>query len=159
VPVAQQKIVFGGVGSLDDHSRCLCDYGVGQGALLLLSIRPKGRSARVSESFLASPRLAKKHEPLQIMNNVAKFKKNNSGDSQSKTVVECLPDWRRATLTPLQAEWTHEQGYFDYQFLPDNSFFDLTGRIRRRFSTHDRLAKSASGRLVPWPTSAPHTAR
>lgn len=159
VPVAEQKIVFGGVGSLDNHRRCLCDYGVGQGALLLLSIRPKGRSVRGSESFLASPRLAKKHEPSQIMNNVAKFKKKNTGDIPGQTFVECLPDWQRATQTPLQAEWKHEQGYHDYQFLADNSFFDLTARIRERFPAHDRLAKSASGRLGPWLPSAPHTAR
>mmetsp|Transcript_82565 Transcript_82565/g.159513 ORF Transcript_82565/g.159513 Transcript_82565/m.159513 type:complete len:411 (-) Transcript_82565:514-1746(-) len=161
VPVTQQKLVFGGVGSLDDHSRCLCDYGVGHGALLLLSLRPEGRSARGSETFLASPRLSKVHEPSQIMNNVANFKHKDktSGYSQGNPVVESLPDWQRATLTPLQAEWKHEQGYFDYQFLPGNSFLDRTGRDRRRFPTHDRLAKSASGRLVPWPPSAPHTAR
>jgi len=159
VPIAQQKIVFGGVGSLDDNNRCLCDYGVGHGALLLLSIRPEERSAKGSVSFLASPRLAKKHEPSQIMKNVAQFKTKKSADGQGNTFVECLPDWQRATLTPLQAEWKHEQGYFDYQFLPDNSFFDLTGRVRSRFATHDRLAKSASGRLVPGMVSAPHTAR
>jgi len=156
VPIARQKLVFGRVGPLDDHSRALCDYNIGHGALLYFSARPEP-STKKGQSFLASPKLADMQEPGFILDRMGKFMTGQGRSNRGKDVVECLPDWRRARSTDLKVEWPLEQQYFDYQFMPDNHIFDLVGRVRKRFGRHDRAAKSAAA----WAhaETPPHTAR
>merc|ERR1719162_2614173 len=64
IPASQQKIVFGRIGPLDDDAKALCDYDVGHGALLYLSVRPALNSKnKKTLEHLASPRLASSQEP------------------------------------------------------------------------------------------------
>lgn len=145
VAASRQKIVFGRIGPLDDDAKALCDYDVGHGALLYLSVRPALNSKnKKTLEHLASPRLASSQEPGIILERIGKFVNGKVGSKKGKDLVrlEVLPDWKRPRPTAVEVEWPHEQAYYDYSLMRDNSFFDLTGRVRRRFRDIPRAAKS-----------------
>lgn len=53
-PESRQRLVCGHAGPLDRDERALCDYDVGHGALLYLSLKPDATTAKEPLRFLAS---------------------------------------------------------------------------------------------------------
>jgi len=147
VPVAEQKLVFGRVGALDDDERFICEYDVGHGALIYLSVKPSKASPRKDgPKFLATAALAAERNPRALLDRVARFVKEGKGSKNGMEIVEHLPDWqkKKADCMEVKVEWPHEQPYHDYMSLPDNNIFDLTGRVRKRFQEIPQTARFMS---------------
>lgn len=142
VPVARQKLVFGLAGQLDVDSKALCEYNIGHGATILMSVKPEKAKGRKEPQFLASPKLASLQEPGFILDRVSKFVKGKVGPKKGQDLVEVLPDWQRPRPPPLKVEAPQEQPVYDYGNLHDNFIFDLTGRIRKRFQKLPRIAQA-----------------
>eukprot|EP00927_Polykrikos_kofoidii_P079682 TRINITY_DN76481_c0_g1_i1.p1 TRINITY_DN76481_c0_g1~~TRINITY_DN76481_c0_g1_i1.p1 ORF type:complete len:537 (-),score=54.04 TRINITY_DN76481_c0_g1_i1:163-1617(-) len=161
VPAERQKLVFGTGGTLEDDYRALCDYDVGHGALLYLSVRP-AEGTRKNVNFLASHVLAlsQHHDSEAIFSELRKFLKSKVGGVLGKDIIEPLRDWETHGKKAMQVnvEWPREQPYHDYTDLPDNSIFDLVGRVRKRFGALPKLAvaRPMATNDAQW---APHTVR
>jgi len=141
----KQKLTFRGVGALEDDSKPLFAFGVGHGALLLLSVRP-GKFKRQEVKLLATKGLADSLEANKIAGNVEAFLETEVSGVLGKDLVEHLPSWVRPKPKELHeiVEWPHENLYHDFTALPDNNIFDLTGRVRKKFNRLPRLAKASA---------------
>lgn len=144
IPTAQQKLVYGRSGLLEQEGRALCDYDIGHGALIYLSIRvPTG--AKKEQRFLASPALASASGAAAAAGRLGAFvKRRRGGGGSTRTMsreakpkkedmVVPLPDWRNADALVPEVEWPAGTLTYNYMGLRDNNIFDLTDRVRRRF--------------------------
>lgn len=158
VPVARQRVVFGTMGPLDDDAKLLCDYNVGHGALLHLSLRTEQREKK-GPDFLASPLLAQVRGTDAIRTRLGQYARNRAGKKWGREIDNVLPDWKQPHPAPPKVEWPEELSYYDYSVLRDNTIFDLTGRIRKRFAQMSRMAVANKPQTQIEAVLPPHTAR
>lgn len=158
IPAAQQKLVYGRSGPLEQDGKALCDYDIGHGALVYLSIRaPPG--TKKDQLFLASPALASASGATTAAGRLSAFVKRRRGGAtrtmsregkpKKEDMVVPLPDWRNADALVPEVECPAGTLTYSYMGLRDNSIFDLTDRVRRRFhfvkSTRTKLAPDLGG--------------
>ncbi|CAK9117308.1 unnamed protein product [Durusdinium trenchii] len=155
VPMSQQKLFFGPSGLLEDNSKALFQYEIGQGAMVHLSTRRDPELvAQFYEDARRSKRKGKKtyhglENPRHLLDNrifdrIRQFMNTKVGSKMGKDLVMIVPDWKKAGVVPLEYEWPHEQPWHDYKLMPDNGIFDFAGRIRKKFHLLPRLAGAAA---------------
>lgn len=137
IPAVQQKLVFGRSGPLEQEGRTLCDYDIGHGALLYLSIRA-APGMKKDQRFLASPALASASGAAAAAGRLGAFVKRRRGASKEakpkkEDMVVPLPDWRNGDALVPNVEGPSGTLTYNYMGLRDNGIFDLTDRVRRRF--------------------------
>ncbi|CAJ1338313.1 unnamed protein product, partial [Effrenium voratum] len=154
IPVAQQKLFYGPTGLLEDNSKALYQYEIGQGCMVHLTTRRdpekvakfhqdrKGRRKSQKEAGIENPQHLLDG---RIFDRIRKFMKTKVGSKMGKDLVMIVPDWQKAGVVPLEYEWPHEQPWHDYgATMTDNGIFDFAGRIRKKFHRLPRLAKAAA---------------
>jgi hypothetical protein len=103
LPIAQQLLVFGLTGKLDDNSKVLCDYGIGHGALLLLSKRRDHLPRSSRDCHKRRPRMV---PPLEVQHPEKSILNPGGGAfrrarrfqrSVGKDVLEVVPNWKTHT--------------------------------------------------------------
>mmetsp|Transcript_7303 Transcript_7303/g.18257 ORF Transcript_7303/g.18257 Transcript_7303/m.18257 type:complete len:486 (-) Transcript_7303:283-1740(-) len=153
VSVPRQKLTCGRVGRLDDHRRVLCEYDIGHGALLFLSVQPE-KGQKSHQRFLASPARAQEQVSAFSFNIVNNFVSNKVGPKKGSGLVESLPDWRDSVTKPAPplVESPQEPYYRTFiNAMHGKRMYDTSDTIRGRFPQTQRAATahSASKRLLP----------
>eukprot|EP00929_Paragymnodinium_shiwhaense_P073949 TRINITY_DN37807_c0_g1_i1.p1 TRINITY_DN37807_c0_g1~~TRINITY_DN37807_c0_g1_i1.p1 ORF type:complete len:567 (+),score=94.03 TRINITY_DN37807_c0_g1_i1:189-1889(+) len=146
IPASRQKLVVGKTGALTDDSKALCQYGVGHGALLILSERVlRGKPKEVKH--LAGPGLKKSMvKQNDIMMNLAKFLSVKVGNVSGKDLIEVMPAWHKPGVKQLEDIVERPEGveFHDYGDMHDNKIFDAAGVVRRRFGLLPRIAGASA---------------
>jgi len=179
VPCRRQLLVAasGTGGPLLDDDRCLCDYDIGHGALLFLTILPEpgqkppepilACKAALDNAIHAHPgadatailgklgKLSPRKTPQQQRRSksTTAAASTSCGSSTSRPsdyalplaslqkCVEAMPKWFDPDTLPMALEIITDVPIpFDYGMLPDNSIFDKTGRVRKKFGELQRRA-------------------
>mmetsp|Transcript_6056 Transcript_6056/g.14388 ORF Transcript_6056/g.14388 Transcript_6056/m.14388 type:complete len:441 (-) Transcript_6056:113-1435(-) len=160
IPIPHQKLFYGPAGVLEDNSKALYQFEIGQGSLLHLSTRRDPRKVADYEerrkkgefaSFRKAEGMENPHHLLdeRLFPRIRAFMNTKVGPKMGKDLVMVVPDWKKAGTSPLEYEWPHEQIWLDYSFMHDNGIFDFAGRIRKKFHRLPRLANAAaSAKLV-----------
>jgi len=153
VPVPRQKLTCGRVGRLDDHTRVLCEYDIGHGALLFLSVRPE-RGEKSQQQFLASPARVREQASAFSFDAVNTFLDKKGGSKKGSDLVESLPDWVDSVTKPPppQVECPQEPYYRTFtSAIHGQRMYDTSDTIRGRFPQTQRaaMANSAGKRLLP----------
>jgi len=143
VSVDCQKLMFGGHGELLDHDRAICDYDIGHGALLYLSVRrPRRGKKESSPKFLAGPVLAGMHGPDFINDRVVKFAKGWVGSNMGADLVELLPTWQ----DPMCKTRPDDPELLTFRKRRDTRAFHLSDNTHRKFDTIARLTETSPRR-------------
>lgn len=103
LPIAQQLLVFGQAGKLDDNSKVLCDYGIGHGALIFLSKRRDQLPHSSRDCHKRRPRMV---APLEVQHPEKPILHPGGGAFRrarrlqrraGKDVLEVVPTWKTHT--------------------------------------------------------------
>lgn len=161
ISVPQQKLMFGRAGLLDGHARAVCEYDIGHGATLLLSVRNMPGERR-EQMFLAGPGRAKEQQTVFDFETVQQFMQSKVGPNRGKDLAECLPDWQDTIKKPLPPAVECPQEPYFRRFsavMKGQEQYNTSDSLRGRFREAHRSAQAnAAGRHLSAGT-APLTAR
>lgn len=139
VSVDRQKLMFRGIGELLDHNKAICDYDIGHGALIYLSVRrPRRRkgSQETSPKFLAGPVLAGMHEPDFISERVNRFARERVGAKRGADLATLVPTWQDPMLN-IKHDHPEMLGNEEpLESLYTVNTFDLSRRTMARIREH-----------------------
>lgn len=164
IPVQRQKLMFGRVGLLDDHQRAICEYDIGHGALLYLSVRNAPGEKR-EQKHLAGPGRAMEQDSIFTFDNVQQFMQTNQskvGPNMGQDLVECLPDWKDSVSKPLPPSVECPQEPYFRRFITvmkGQEQYNTSDSIRGRFKEVHRAARQNAADRHLTPGAAPHSAR